>query len=167
MIADLQIELVEAEHEGAVRVMGKIRYQFQGKWWLAGISGQGIDRRDAVDAAVKDAEKLSGFRAAVLSVLSEKYPEASEARSPKVESQPGVPAPKAPATFGPAQHPTTREPQPSTGHKGGWPKGKPRKPQANPAAMSPTPTAPLAGAPPAPQTENPSSSKPESSGEPF
>jgi hypothetical protein len=167
MTADLQIELVEEEHEGAVRVMGRIRYQFQGKWWLAGISGQGIDRRDAVDAAVKDAEKLSGFRAAVMSVLSEKYPDASEARSPKAESQPGVPAPKAPATFAPAQRPTTREPRPPMAHKGGWPKGKPRKPQASPAVTSPIPTAPLAGVPPGPQTENPSSSKPASSGEPF
>jgi len=167
---DIEIELSEKEHEGRVLFQGVIRYKLAGKGWQAGISGLGTDRKDAVAAAIANPEKLIGLKAAILSVLAEKYPDSVPVGhgSPKAESRPAVLEPKAEAaTSVPGKPAAETKPEKSMARKGGWPKGKPRKPRSE----IPSQTNSKDGAQSEPLTgKSPSQSEPvksPSSGEPF
>jgi len=175
-MSDMTIDWTEAESQGAVLVTGIVKYNVKGRLWQGGISGRGQDRRAAVVATVGDTKERQGFVAAIMSVLSEKYPDAvpGEARSPKVTPLPVEPARRqrpavsiAPAKLSQESPDSTR---PSlTAPKRGWPKGKPRGPRMNPGKTSHIPIGPSVGARFVPLTGDPLESKPqtETTPEPF
>jgi hypothetical protein len=75
---DITMTYMEQEDKGAVLVTLLIeRRDKAGKAWQSSLTGRGLDRRDAVAAAVPG-EAMMRLRAAILKVAEEKYVDASE-----------------------------------------------------------------------------------------
>ena len=158
---DIMLTYEEKEDQGAVLVTLRIdRTDKDGKLWQSAITGRGLDRRDAVAAAIPG-ESLMKLRAAVLKVADEKYVDGSAvpvaaapvavapvevAQPPKPSSLPGVPevSQRVPVSGVESRLPLSicKCPEgmsvPLTAKKRGWPKGKPRGPRKSPLESTPT-----------------------------